>query len=107
MKWSEGGFMLPTDIFEAATLQYSVMAICDCQHSARFETKTLWWHFKRRRWDDRLGPAKQRFWCRVCRSKLRKKVRPVRLEFVAWAKGDFELAWPDERTWKEAVRRVR
>jgi hypothetical protein len=107
VQWSDKGFMPATCIFEAATLHYSIKAVCACRHSARFETKTLWWHFHRRSWDDHLGPARQRFWCRVCASKLKKKVRPAKLELVRWAQGDFELAWPDERTWKEAVRRVR
>jgi len=107
MRWSQDGVMRPTSIFEAATFRQSMLVVCKCGHSARFEGHCLWWHFKRRGWDDRFGPARQRFWCRVCRSKDRQTVRPVKLEPVDWAKGDFELPWPDERTWKQEMRRVR
>jgi hypothetical protein len=107
MRWLVGGAMEPTCIFEAATLHRSIEALCSCKHSSRFEAHCLWWHFQRRGWDDGLVPARQRFWCRVCRSKLRRKVRPLRLVVVDWAAGDFELPWPDERTWKAAVQRVR
>ncbi|TCM17191.1 hypothetical protein EDF56_106307 [Novosphingobium sp. PhB165] len=107
MRWSKDGLMEPTCIFEAATLHHSVQVVCRCGHSARFESHGVWWHFTRRGWDDRFGPARKRFWCRVCRSKERKKVHPVKLEPVNWKEGDFELPWPDERRWKEAVRSVR
>lgn len=99
--------MEPTRILEAATLHKSVMPVCKCGHSARFEAHCLWWHFERRHWDDHLMAARARFWCRVCRSRKRQKVRPERIELVNWAAGDFELPWPDERTWKQATSRMR
>lgn len=99
--------MVPTCILEAATLQQAIMPVCACGHSARFEAHCLWWHFERRGWDDRLIAARSRFWCRVCASGKRRKVRPVRLEIVRAGKGDVELPWPDERIWKRAVARLR
>lgn len=107
MRWTQHGLMEPTSIFEAATLHQSVRVMCRCGHESRFEAHCLWWHFQRRGWSDRFGPARDRFWCRVCRSKLRKKVRPAKLEPVPPTNNDFELPWPDERQWKEAVRNVR
>jgi len=107
MRWSREGLMEPTCILEAATLRKSVMPRCKCGHSARFEPHGLWWHFERRRWDDRLSEARLRFWCLVCGSQRRLKVRPQRLELVPWAAGDFELPWPDERASKRAIARLR
>ncbi|WP_395395965.1 hypothetical protein WBP07_21750 (plasmid) [Novosphingobium sp. BL-8A] len=107
MRWSKDGVMEPTSIFEAASLQRSVRAVCGCGHASHFEAHCLWWHFQRRGWNDRFGPARNRFWCRVCRSNFRKKIRPVKLESASPTKGDFELPWPDERRWKEEMRRVR
>jgi len=99
--------MVPTDLLEAATLKKSVMPVCRCGHSARFEPHGLWWHFERRGWDDRLLAARMRFWCRMCCSRHRRRQRPERLDLVAWMEGDLELPWPDERTWKRAVSRLR
>lgn len=107
VRWSNEGLMLPTSILEAATLHQSVMPVCRCGHSARFEAHCLWWHFERRSWDDRLSTALSRFWCRICASGNRERVRPVRLEVVKHEPGDIELPWPDERVWKRAVSRLR
>lgn len=99
--------MIPTCILEAATLGKSVVPICRCGHSARFEPHGLWWYFERRGWDDRLSAARLRFWCRLCGSQRRDRVRPVQLKLISWASGDLELPWPDERIWKRAVARLR
>jgi hypothetical protein len=107
MRWSKRGAMVPTTLLDAASLHYSIKPICTCGNSARFESHGLWWHFERRGWDDRLIEARLRFWCRICRSKDRKKVRPRALEVVPWLAGDIELPWPDERVWKRAMARVR
>lgn len=107
MRWSVDGLMVATSVFDAATLHLSVCPACQCGHSARFEAHGLWWHFQRRGWDDRLDVARARFWCRVCGSRDRRKVRPVRLDALPWRAGDFELPMPDEREWKRAVARVR
>lgn len=107
MRWSADGLMEPTNLLEAATLHRSALVTCQCGHFARFETHCLWWHFHQRGWDDRGQALRERFWCRVCASKYRRKIRPVRIAFVNWTKGDFELPWPDERAWKQATRRLR
>lgn len=107
MQWSAEGLMQPTNILEAATLQMSVMPVCRCGHSARFEPHCLWWHFERRGWDDRLAMAVSRFSCRPCLARLKHKVRPLRLDLVPWQQGDTELDWPDERVWRRAAARLR
>ncbi|WP_260925421.1 hypothetical protein [Novosphingobium sp. 9] len=107
MKWSQSGVMLPTRIFEAATLQQCILVQCRCGHWGCFEAHGLWWHFERRHWDDRLNRAAQRFWCRRCASLTKRKVRPVKVEAIEFQQGAFELPWPEERIWKRAVARVR
>ncbi|EJU13636.1 hypothetical protein LH128_07722 [Sphingomonas sp. LH128] len=99
--------MVPTCLFEAGTLGGSVLLTCKCGHTARFHAPPLWWHFQRRHWDDGFVEARKRFWCRVCGSRLRARVRPISIEGAVSMPGDFELPWPDERTWKAACRRVR
>jgi hypothetical protein len=99
--------MVATHILEAATLHRSVMPVCACGHCARFEAHGLWWHFARRGWDDSLSCARARFWCRMCASSQRRKVRPDRLDLVPWQAGDLELPWPDEQVWKRAAARLR
>lgn len=99
--------MVPTTLLDAASLHYSIKAVCACGNTARFEAHGLWWHFERRGWDDRLSEARARFWCRICRSNDRRKMRPRQLEFVPWQPGDIELPWPDDRVWKRAMARVR
>lgn len=98
--------MVPTGILEAATLQQSVMLTCRCGHVGRFESHGLWWHFERRGWNDSFLAARGRFWCRVCASRERRKVRPMRMEPVPWRAGDLELPWPDEHRWKRATARL-
>jgi hypothetical protein len=49
----------------------------------------------------------RRFWCRACATRYGRRVRPLRLEPVAWEKGVIELQMPDEREWKRALRRFR
>jgi hypothetical protein len=99
--------MVATSVFEAATLHQSVCPVCQCGHSARFEAHGLWWHFQRHGWDDRLSAARLRFWCRVCRSRIRRKIKPARLETLPSQASDFELPMPDECEWKRAVARIR
>lgn len=107
MKWSDKGHLVPTCIQDAGSFGGSVLVTCRCGHASRFNAKPLWWHFERRGWDDQFHNARRRFWCRVCGSRSRLKVRPVKIAGVDWVEGDFELPWPDERKWKEAMRRVR
>lgn len=107
MKWSDKGYMIPTCIQDAGSFGGSVLVTCKCGHTSRFNARPLWWHFERRSWNDQFHEARGRFWCRVCRSRSRIKVRPVKIEGVSSVEGDFELPWPTETRWKEAMRRVR
>ena len=107
MRWSADGIMVPTCILEVATLHQAVKPICVCGHSAAFNAHGLWWHFKRRGWDDRLTVAGRRFWCRICHSRGRRKVHPIRMELVKASDLDVRLPMPDERTWKAEMRRIR
>lgn len=107
MRWSNDGRMMPTDIFDAATLHYSTQVSCGCGHTTRFESRCLFWHFTRRGWDHRFEPAKGRFWCRMCASRLRRKVRAAKIEPVLWAEGDFALPGPGSQEWKRLMARLR
>jgi len=49
MRWSAEGALVATTLFDAARFHYSMMPVCRCGHSARFEACGLWWHFKRAR----------------------------------------------------------
>lgn len=86
--------MVPTSIFEAATLHMAVTPVCWCGHASSFNPFGLWWHFHGRSWNDGLVAARSRFWCRVCRSKTRRKVRPASLECGKISESDFTLPWP-------------
>ena len=99
--------MEPTNLLEAATLHYSIKVSCRCGHSAVFNPHGLWWHFRRHSWSDRLGSLTQRFWCRVCRSQKRAKVRPSRTELVRYTVGEVELPLPPTDVWKRQMRRIR
>lgn len=88
-------------------MHQAVQPVCGCGHFAAFEARGLWWHFKLRGWNDSLGAARDRFWCRVCRSRLCRKVSPVRIELVRSTDRDFQLPLPDERELKRACARVR
>ena len=81
--------------------------VCRCGHSATFDPHGLWWLFECRGWDDRLGMAKVRFWCRLCRAERNKKVHPLMLDTVAGSDSDLLFQWPPESEWKRALNRAR
>jgi len=99
--------MVPTSLFEAATLQIAVKPVCGCGNGSTFAPHGLWWHFQRRHWDDRLESARLRFCCRVCGALSGRKVRPLKLELVKPSPADSALPAPDPRAWKRATARVR
>ena len=107
MRWSKGGTMSSTGIFEAATLHQAMRAVCACGHSSTFWSAGLWWHFHQRGWDGSFAAVCDHFWCRRCASRLKRKVRPVRLEAVDPSACDALLPSPEEREWKRMLRRVR
>lgn len=106
-RYSKDGLRVATNIFEAAAWHYAVKVTCRCGHSATFDPHGLWWRFHRKSWDDYLGKAGQRFWCRQCSTRIGRRVRPVKLELVQQTKDDITLEMPDEREWKRAVNRFR
>lgn len=107
VRWAADGTSIPTNLFEAALWHYALKPVCHCGHSATFNPHGLWWHFQRRGLDIRLSAVRLRFWCRVCRSKGGKRVRPVRIEIVRESAADVKLPFPPEDRWKREVRRVR
>nr|WP_208417709.1 hypothetical protein [Sphingopyxis panaciterrae] len=96
-----------THIFEAAAWHYAVKPVCRCGHSATFSPHGLWWHFEKRGWNDHLRDARRRFWCRACAGRIGRRVTPVRIVLVAESTADIRLPEPEERVWKNALRRFR
>lgn len=105
--WGKNGLLQPSSLLDAALQRRSIQPICRCGHSVIFHPHGLWWHFQRRGWDDRIVTVRQRFWCIMCRSRDRKKVRPQRLEFMNLDDANIVLPLPDELLWKQIQRRVR
>lgn len=98
--------MAATSIIKAAILRIAISPVCNCGHAASFDPWDLWWHFKQRPGDDLLTSAKAQFRCRICGSRLRRKVRPSRLELVKISAANFVSPLTDEREWKRSVARV-
>ena len=101
------GLRRATYIFEAAVWHYAVQPVCGCGHSASFHAASLWWRFERKGWNDHLGEARKRFWCRQCAFQVGRRVQPRRLEVVPWEKGAIELEMPSDHEWRRAMRRFR
>lgn len=101
------GAPFPVTIFEAAALWFAVKVTCSrCPNSLVFEAGGLWWHFRKRYWDDHFANAQGRFYCNRCACGGALKVRPRRLEAVKEKPGRV-LPPPDEREWKRAASRYR
>ena len=101
------GVPVPTTIFEAAALHWSVKVRCGrCTNVAIFEPAGLWWHFERRRRNDHFAEARKHFWCIKCAIGGVPRQRPSFLEAVRDQPGKF-LEPPPDREWKRATRRFR
>ncbi|WP_343611146.1 hypothetical protein [Novosphingobium sp.] len=99
--------MKPTYLLDAAALHYSIKPVCQCGHSATFDSMGLWWHYERRGWNDHFPEVRKRFWCLMCLSRARRKVRPVRIEIARVDGSEIVLPLPDEPTWKRYARLLR
>ncbi len=108
MSQNRDGLRRATHIFEAAAWHYAVRVICSrCPHSAAFNPHGLWWRFERKGWDDHLGEARAKFWCRECARATGRRVRPARLQLVVEQDSDVRLEMPSESEWKRALSRFR
>ena len=107
-RYNQDGGRIATTIFEAAAWHYAIQPVCSqCPHSAIFHPHALWWHFRKRGWDERLGAARARFWCRKCGERMGQRVRPRLLELVRETEDMICLEMPSEAEWKRAVNRFR
>jgi len=107
VRWTPDGSKVATNLYEAAAGHYAIKVTCKCGNSSTFNPHGLWWHFERRRWDDRLSQIGQRFWCRACGSNARRKVRPMDVHLVSESDADFQLPLPHPSVWKQLVKRRR
>jgi hypothetical protein len=95
-------------ITECALYHFNLKLTCrSCGHVRVFQGHCLWWLFHRRRWDDHLDKAGDRFWCRPCWSKRCSKVKGPKIERVKEEPTGEPLPWPQEREWKRVVARYR
>jgi hypothetical protein len=106
VRWVDGS-KHPTDLAEAACWHRAIEVVCRCGHRSSFDPHGLWWWFEQRRWDSRLSAVARRFWCRPCRQRLNRKVRPVTVDCLRSSDADVCLPLPDERVWKRVVSRMR
>ena len=104
----KNGLKVATHIFEAAAWHYQLKVICGaCGHSSVFDPHQLWELFRKRRWDDDLRSAPQRFWCRQCGARVGKRIKRARIELVEDKADDHGLPFPDEGIWKREINRFR
>ena len=106
MRWSQDGSPVPTTLFEAAALHFSLRVMCRCGRTASFDPHGLWWYFHRRDWHDKLSAARERFYCRHCRQ-AGNVVRPARIDPVPGSDRDVCLPPPPDDEWKRALRTFR
>jgi len=100
------GVRVPTTIFEAAALHYSVWVKCGrCARVEVFEPAGLWWHFHRKGWSDHFAHAAEHLYCAKC-SSTEAKVRPAVVEAVS-GPPTVTLRPPSDREWKRATSRFR
>jgi len=102
------GTRVATNLFEAAAWHKAIRVACSaCPHNVTFNPHGLWWYFQRKRFDDDLRAARQRFWCRECGRRIGRRIRPRPLELVEESDAHIRLPMPDEREWKRAINRFR
>ncbi len=103
----EDGLRMATNIFEAAAYHHTIKVECGkCRHVNYFQPHGLWWRFQRKGWDDDFRSAKDRLYCWDCWKRLKRKVRPTRIE-TCKNPPKLKLPLPDEREWKRALNRYR
>lgn len=102
-----GDVHVPTHIFEAAALHFTLKVSCiQCGNFAVFDAAGVWWYFKGKRWNDELRTAHQHFYCASCTRISRRRVGAKPLQAVKDKANKF-LPWPDQREWKRAISRFR
>jgi hypothetical protein len=94
------GVTIATDVFTAAAFQRTVKVACHFGHVAYFDPHGLWEACRRRRWDMRFSELRQRLRCIECGA------RPKAIE-QSNEMPTITLPMPDEREWKQELRRFR
>jgi hypothetical protein len=77
-----------------------------CHRVRRLDAVAIWWHFARKRLDDRLPRALRRAYCVSCRYEHGRIVRP-KWRITRDASEPSSLPYPDQRTWRQLVSRYR
>ena len=99
------GVTIARDVFTAAAFQRTVKVACRCGHVAIFDPHGLWNACQRRQLDMRFHELRKRLYCRECQARGIVS-RPLVVE-QSNELPTIELPLPDERTWKQELRRFR
>ena len=103
--WASDGTRTATSVFETAAYHMNVKIACRCGHALVYEAHCLWRLFDRKGWNDSFYDIRRRFYCKACRDRTGRRVRPM-VEATREAV-TVTLPWPTEAEWKRAGRRVR
>ncbi|CAM8655423.1 hypothetical protein [Sphingobium cupriresistens] len=103
-----GDLKKPTCLFEAAAWHYAVQVSCACGHTATFDPHGLFWRFYKKGWPYDFRSTRSKMWCRICRARTGRKVRPRRLDLLnKHPREMIVLEMPDESEWKRLINRFR
>lgn len=94
------GVTIAQDVFTAAAFQRTVKVACRCGHIAYFDPHGLWEACRRRQLDMRFCELRKRLRCAECGA------RPAMIE-QSREVATVILPMPDEREWKQELRRYR
>jgi len=94
------GVTIAADVFTAAAFQQTIKVMCRCGHAAFFDPHGLWEACRRRRWNMRFSELRKRLRCVECGD------RPHVIE-PSREMPTITLPLPDEREWKQELRRFR
>jgi hypothetical protein len=100
MARDQHGVTIATDVFTAAAFQRTVKVECRSGHVAYFDPHGLWEACRRRQWDMRFGELRKRLRCLECGAKPNAIEQSSELPTIT-------LPMPDEREWKQELRRFR
>jgi hypothetical protein len=105
MARDQHGVTIAQDVFLAAAFHRTVKVAGRCGHVAYFDPHGLWEACRRRQLDMRFWMLRNRVYCQEC---LARGVvaRPVVMEQSSELP-TITLPMPDEREWKQALRRFR
>lgn len=108
MRYDDKGAALPTDLFEAALLGFTVTVLCcRCDRVATFDAHALWSLFHRKHWPDGYNDIGKRLACQGERCAARERRAGTNVVSFGRNAVSVALPMPDEREWRREVARRR